>query len=75
MIAELTKNAPLNLGKAKAFAERYPVVTYRSVIAKAKSARLGLRKSRSSRSQGEDRGSDQGANLGRDSQGSRSARA
>jgi hypothetical protein len=40
MVAELTKNAPLNLGKAKAFAEKYPAVTYRSVIAKAKS--LGL---------------------------------
>ena len=40
MVAELTKNAPLNLGKAKAFAEKYPTVTYRSVIAKAKS--LGL---------------------------------
>ena len=40
MIAELTNNAPFNLAKAKMFAERYPNVTYRSVIAKVKS--LGL---------------------------------
>ena len=44
MVAELTKNAPLNLGKAKAFAERYPTVTYRSVIAKAKSLGLAYEK-------------------------------
>ena len=40
MVAELTNNAPFNLAKAKIFAERYPAVTYRSVIAKVKS--LGL---------------------------------
>ena len=44
MVAELTKNAPLNLGKAKAFAEKYPTVTYRSVIAKAKSLGLAYEK-------------------------------
>jgi hypothetical protein len=44
MVAELTKNAPLNLGKAKAFAEKYPAVTYRSVIAKAKSLGLAYEK-------------------------------
>ena len=44
MVAELTNNAPLNLGKAKAFAERYPTVTYRSVIAKAKSLGLAYEK-------------------------------
>lgn len=41
MIAELTNNAPFNLAKAKMFAERYPTVGYRSVIAKVKS--LGLK--------------------------------
>jgi hypothetical protein len=40
MIAELTNNAPFNLAKAKMFADRYPTVGYRSVIAKVKS--LGL---------------------------------
>ena len=40
MVAELTNNAPFNLAKAKMFAERYPTVGYRSVIAKVKS--LGL---------------------------------
>ena len=40
MVAELTNNAPFNLAKAKMFANRYPTVGYRSVIAKVKS--LGL---------------------------------
>lgn len=40
MVAELTNNAPFNLAKAKMFADRYPTVGYRSVIAKVKS--LGL---------------------------------
>ena len=40
MVAELSNNAPFNLAKAKMFAERYPTVSYRSVIAKVKS--LGL---------------------------------
>ena len=44
MVSELTKNAPLNLGKAKAFAQKYPTVTYRSVIAKAKSLGLAYEK-------------------------------
>lgn len=44
MVAELTQNAPLNLGKAKAFAEKYPAVSYRSVIAKAKSLGLAYEK-------------------------------
>jgi hypothetical protein len=40
MVAQLTAQAPFSLAKAKAFAEKYPTVTYRSVIAKVKS--LGL---------------------------------
>ena len=40
MVAELTAQAPFSLAKAKAFAEKYPTVNYRSVIAKVKS--LGL---------------------------------
>lgn len=44
MVAELIRNEPLNLGKAKAFAEKYPAVTYRSVIAKVKSLGLAYEK-------------------------------
>lgn len=40
MVAEMTKIGTFNLAKAKAFAEKYPSVNYRSVIAKVKS--LGL---------------------------------
>jgi len=40
MVAQLSAQAPFSLAKAKAFAEKYPTVTYRSVIAKVKS--LGL---------------------------------
>jgi len=40
MVAQLNAQAPFSLAKAKAFAEQYPTVTYRSVIAKVKS--LGL---------------------------------
>ena len=40
MVAQLSAQAPFSLAKAKAFAEQYPTVTYRSVIAKVKS--LGL---------------------------------
>ena len=40
MVAEMTKIGSFNLAKAKAFAEKYPSVNYRSVIAKVKS--LGL---------------------------------
>ena len=40
MVAELTAQAPFSLAKAKAFAQKHPGVTYRSVIAKVKS--LGL---------------------------------
>ena len=40
MVAQLTAQAPFSLAKAKAFAEKHPGVTYRSVIAKVKS--LGL---------------------------------
>ena len=44
MVAELTAQAPFSLAKAKAFAEKYPTVNYRSVIAKVKSLGLAYEK-------------------------------